>query len=259
MNKTVAVIVPVYKADISDDEKRSLASIVNKLSARDIYIVKPTGLDVSWLTEQYPALKIKEFEPRFFAGIKGYNQLMCSADFYGAFSEYEYMLIAQLDTLIFADELDRWCAAGYDYVGAPWLKRRVNCYPPMTWIKWYQDRQRKKRNLYSKRALYNRVGNGGLSLRRIEPHCLICLSERAEIERLNNIGVKGQPEDVFWSTRPSFAYPTAEEALEFAFDKYPALCYRRNGRRLPMGCHGWTSRKMRGFWNRMTRRGELPV
>ncbi len=68
---------------------------------------------------------------------------------------------------------------------------------------------------------------------------------------LNEIGPKGQPEDVFWAMQPDFRYPGAMEALEFAFDKYPAWCYRLLGRRLPMGCHGWTSRKMRPFWRRM--------
>lgn len=236
---------------MSADEKIALDSICRTLLARDIFVVKPQNLDISPILGEYPQLKTVDFAPDYFNGIKGYNRLMTSPEFYGAFGEYDYILVAQLDAYIFSDELDAWCAKGYDYVGAPWLKRTVNRYPPMAWIKKIEDWRRRRKGLYSKIALYDKVGNGGLSLRRIASHRRVCELKKDEIAALNEIGPKGQPEDVFWARQEAFNYPTAQEALSFAFDKYPAWCYRLNGNRLPMGCHGWSSRKMRSFWQKI--------
>lgn len=247
----VVVVVPMYKATMSADEERALRSICRELGARDIVVVKPRGLDLTDALAAYPRLRQMEFDPDFFKGIKGYNRLMTAPDFYGAFADYEYMLVAQLDTYIFRDDLDDWCDRGYDYVGAPWLKRPVNCYPPMSWIKAIDDWRRRRKGLYSKTALYGKVGNGGLSLRRIASHKRVCEQKAAELAALNEIGPKGQPEDVFWAQQDGFTYPDAIEALGFAFDKYPAWCYDLTGHRLPMGCHGWTSRKMRPFWRKI--------
>lgn len=61
----------------------------------------------------------------------GYNRLMLSEDLYSAFSNYEYILICQSDAYIFRDELKEWCEAGYDYVGAPWLRRPLYDLPVM--------------------------------------------------------------------------------------------------------------------------------
>lgn len=249
--KKIVVIVPMYKDTITADEALSLRSICHALHGRDIYVVKPRGLDLSRILAEYPQLKTMDFDPQYFKGIKGYNRLMTSPDFYAAFSQYEYMLVAQLDTYIFSDRLDEWCAKGYDYVGAPWLKRRINRYPPMSWIKKAEDWRRRRKGLYSKIAIYDKVGNGGLSLRKISSHESVCRQKAEELAALNEIGPKGQPEDVFWAMQENFKYPTAMEALGFAFDKYPAWCYELNGRRLPMGCHGWPSRKMRPFWRKI--------
>lgn len=70
---------------------------------------------------------------------------------YKAFAKYEYMLIAQLDAVCFRDDLDEWCGKDYDYVGAPWchLCKHV-C---------RTDQYRSEEKL---------VGNGGLSLRKIQ-------------------------------------------------------------------------------------------
>lgn len=251
---SVAVVIPIYKADITPDEAKSLQSITRELAARDIFVIKPTGLDLSRILAAHPDIRQIEFHPSFFKGIRGYNRLMTSAEFYDTFAAYQYILIAQLDTYIFRDDLDQWCARGYDYVGAPWLRRTINRYAPVSWLKNIQDAIRRRKGLYSKTALYDRVGNGGLSLRRVESHARICRQKAAELARLNTVRPKGHPEDVFWATQaPGFTYPTAEEALRFAFDKYPSLCYRITNRCLPMGCHGWTSPKMRPFWAKIIR------
>ncbi|MDE7155830.1 MAG: hypothetical protein K2N79_06045, partial [Muribaculaceae bacterium] len=76
----------------------------------------------------------------------------------------------------------------------------------------------------------------------------------SEVARfIDNPGNHIYNEDVFFSTEVNkhgldFKYPTWQEALNFSFDKYPALCFSLNGDKLPMGCHAWYKRRMRKFW-----------
>jgi hypothetical protein len=46
---------------------------------------------------------------------------------------------------------------------------------------------------------------------------------------------------------PTFTIATVDEALDFAFEVNPRLCFERNHRRLPFGCHGW-AKYDRTFW-----------
>lgn len=245
----VAIVVPVYKTDLAEAEWQSLRQTCKIFSSRDIYVVAPENLDLTPVLEKFPELKVERFPADCFKGIRGYNKLMTSASFYDRFSAYTYILIAQLDAYVFTDQLDDWCARGYDYVGAPWLKRPLNKLPFIHWIKVIKDKKRIAKGLYSKIALYDKVGNGGLSLRKVASHKAVAIEKAEELARLNSIGAKGEPEDVFWAMQTDiFTYPDAMEALTFAFDKYPRYSYRLNHHQLPMGCHGWTSRKMRRFW-----------
>ncbi len=99
-----------------------------------------------------------------------------------------------------------------------------------------------------------RVGNGGLSLRRVASHLDVVtrLSDVVD-DFLKHPRNHLYNEDVFFSTEVNlhglnFRYPKWEEALKFAFDKYPALCFKLNGNELPMGCHSWYKKRMRRFW-----------
>ena len=97
--------------------------------------------------------------------------------------------------------------------------------------------------------LYGRIGNGGLSLRRVASFKEGCLRYAETIEKYLKGGSHLYNEDVFWATIPQdFRYPDWREALEFAFDTNPAYCYRLMGKHLPMGCHSWTKPKMWRFW-----------
>ena len=72
-------------------------------------MVKPKGLNLCKLSQQYPMLSFESFEDEYFKGISGYNRLMMSEVFYRRFIGYEYILIYQLDAYIFKDELKKWC------------------------------------------------------------------------------------------------------------------------------------------------------
>lgn len=163
----IAVIIPIYRDFLNEYDRISLDRTCRILSSHDLVVVHPEGMDTSGITKDYPLLKFKSFPKAFFDGIMGYNRMMLSPDFYSAFLDYEYMLICQTDAYIFRDELEEWCQKGYDYIGAPWLKRPIYDFPVMKLFMaislWYKRLRRVK----SKQELYNKIGNGGLSLRKV--------------------------------------------------------------------------------------------
>ena len=178
----VQVVIPVYQNQLSESEFHSLRQVCKVLKRYPLVIVKPESLDVSNWKEIYPLLEIESFPDEYFKGISGYNRLMLSELFYSRFVERtEYLLIYQLDAYVFRDELEDWCNKGYDYVGAPWMRRPVyNRLPVSAWMRlsmWY-SRARKEP---SRQDLYNKVGNGGFSLRHVAHHLAAIQSIRKRL------------------------------------------------------------------------------
>ena len=248
----VKIIIPIYKATFSQEEKIALSRAYEILNAYPIVVVKPETLDLSALMREFPKIAYENFPEHYFAGISGYNRLMLSTAFYERFLSCDYILIYQLDAYVFRDELKEWCEKGYDYVGAPWLQRPVYRFPLISQVMRLRYLYQKRKGLPSKQDLYDNVGNGGLSLRKVESHHRVTLEQRERIcFFLSQRHYHLYNEDVFWATEANgFSYPDSLEALRFSFDKYPAYCYWLNKRQMPFGCHAWYKRKMRGFWKR---------
>jgi hypothetical protein len=249
METRVKVVIPVYKPCLSSLEYRSLRQACGVLGGYPLVLVKPASLDVSYLLREYPAFEVMSFSDEYFRSISSYNRLMLSSEFYASFAEVCYILIYQLDAYVFRDELSYWCDCGYDYIGAPWLERPVySWYMLPNAVRLLPEFMRGV-GWRDKRMLYDKVGNGGLSLRRVSVHLesIALYGDRISfIVRQRRYHLYN--EDVFWSTLPAFRYPSVSEALRFSFDKYPRYCYELTNHRLPFGCHGWYSRKMKRFW-----------
>ena len=260
------IVIPVYKQVISKWEEMSLRQCCKVLSAHVISLVTFAELDCSVfykIAEEYKVKLLREnFDSSYFAGLAGYNRLLISRNFYQRFSRYDYMLIYQLDAYVFRDELDAWCAKGYDYIGAPWFEK-------------YKS--------YEEGAALWRVGNGGFSLRRIKTFINILndnnpilgckalydrYNERPTFVKLwdilksltgwhNNIiyyvqEYEGQ-EDLFWTQYlPSLGIelrmPHPIQAISFSMEKSPAYLYELNGNKLPFGCHAWQKYEYNTFW-----------
>lgn len=264
-DNNAVVLIPVYKKEPSANEKRSLSQALRVLSFHDIRFVCPKGLDMSAYDEIVGyALPKERFDKKFFDGIQGYNQMMTDVSFYRRFSDYEYMLIYQLDAWVFSDQLAEWCAKGYDYVGAPWFeahKTYEEGYP--LWC----------------------CGNGGFSLRRISKFIEVTnprthfLSIKAgdmkkcfrsfktfvgALVRLlgwrNNMAWYRKKrsdlwEDTYFSyglngTPHEMKRPAPEEAAEFSFECSPEYLYNLIGKKLPFGCHAWRRYQYDEFWSR---------
>lgn len=246
------VVIPIYKNSLTINEITSLERAIEILSKHPIVVIKPRSLDIDSILNKYPMLSTMDFDDSYFKGIAGYNRLMLSREFYQAFADTKYVLIYQLDAYVFADCLDEWCDKDYDYVGAPWLEKPAYRLPLVSKYRRMQLWWMKKQGKPSKQEYYDKVGNGGFSLRKVDSFLRVIdrqselVSHYANHERSSHYN-----EDVFWAMRAEgFRYPSAMEALRFAFDKYPAYCYRLTHHELPFGCHAWYKRKMRGFWRK---------
>ena len=244
----VEVVIPIYKENLSVLELKSLQQAYNILNKYPLIIIKPKSLDLSELLKRFPLLKTKTFDDHYFNKISGYNTLMLSEVFYSGFLHTKYILIYQLDAYVFKDELIHWCEKGYDYIGAPWLKKPIYNLPIISGIMKLCRIYDKHKGVKNKQELYNKIGNGGFSLRKVNSHYETVIKEQEHIRLFLQQKHHLYNEDVFWATVSSFNYPEATEAVGFAFDKYPSLCYKLNNKTLPFGCHGWYKRKMKSFW-----------
>lgn len=256
-NKRVAVVVPVYKTQLSKYEKISIQQCRKVLSSHPIIALKPETLDLDELGGDNIFTGSINFDPAFFESVQGYNKLMLSPDFYRQLLDYEFILIHQLDAFVFKDELLKWCGSGYDYIGAPWPKRleepdivkalktrAITLYH--IWKNTYED------GLPSQRQFDNVVGNGGFSLRRVRK--FFNLASRMQ-DKVNEYHLRHEHqfhEDVFWSIEVNRKWhhlriPAFKTAYKFSIENNPERGVRFN-KGLPFGCHAWDAEENLVFW-----------
>ena len=218
--KEVAVIVPIYKNELSCLEKISWKQALRIFKQYDIIIVAPEELCME-LEGKYEG--IERFSGKYFESVEEYNMLRLTTSFYQRFERYEYILIYQLDAFVFSEKLSFWCGLGYDYIGAPWLYG-LFYYVDETHCIWH-------------------VGNGGLSLRRVSSFINI-LQERNPLQK-----EKIPNEDLFFSAVNSefFVIAPLKIALQFSFEQQVEECFGLNGYSLPFGCHAWGKYNF-NFW-----------
>lgn len=257
--------IPIYKEIPSKDEINSFRRCYDILCKQDIAIIAPIGIDLSYYEKIVnKTIKCYRFDKKYFEGIKGYNELMLSYDFYNTFNSYEYLLIYQLDAWVFQDELNMWCKKGYEYIGSPWFNKCLS--------------HEEGEDLWC-------VGNGGLSLRNIKAfkrftypktravnkiklfkhECVLLCIIRDYIYGLfgkNDTTAEyyikkwkklGWNEDGIFSfvsdgTCLSLKRPSPEEASSFGIEASPAFLFKNNGCHLPFGCHAWRKFDYGTFW-----------
>lgn len=237
MTSSCAIVVPLYRSELSESEMVSISRCYELWeSMYDIIVVTPEGVDFSKIFTRFPSVKSIIVERTKMSSIAEYNKMLLSRDFYALFSGYDYILIYQADCYVFEDRLGEWIAKGYDYVGAPW-------YYDIHWFTKFSGKILRTLKIYHGGGfLWGRVGNGGFSLRKTSTfitHLDNCkkLSKRASRGKLN--------EDVYWSlTAKELKKPTAREASHFASDMTPTVCPSD-----VMAAHGWNkNQKTIEFW-----------
>lgn len=265
--KEVAVVVPIYKKNLSPDDQISIQSFLKHLDGYDFHAVVPKHL-VNAVEGLPVSFQYTPFPDRYFQNIDSYSRLLLSKEFYTAFIKYEQILIAQTDALVLSSDLQAWCEKGWDYIGAPWAKN----------FKTHSGIE------------FEGVGNGGFSLRNVASALRVL---NAKVSPVADYSLDPKPrwwhwdrvktvmlfinwfrrflpiislekylqqhyrgaEDIFWGRYAkqfdrSFKVATVHEALLFSFEADPAGSYEKTGGRLPFGCHAW-ARYDRDFWVKM--------
>jgi hypothetical protein len=256
LNKA-AIIIPFYREELSHLEKISLLQCEKALSAYPKIAVKPDSLTLPPEALALSHLSTVSFNDEYFRDVQGYNRLMLSEGFYKSFTEYEYILIHQLDAFVFRDELHYWCAQGFDYIGAPWINPKSHSNILSTLLHRIKNYRYVRYNVKDKHGvskvqqLENRVGNGGFSLRRVDLFANYCLLFKPLIDAYIISEGSWFNEDIFWSIelnrkKKRLKIPALKTALHFAIETHPARALRLNHDQLPFGCHAWG--KHTDFW-----------
>ena len=219
MPANAAVVIPIYKQEIDELEKISLAQCRKVLGNYPIIFVAPEGKNFPYIA---PDEFLVQFPPQYFQSVQSYSQLLLSPFFYEPFLSFDYMLIYQLDAFVFYDALEEFCRLGYDYIGAPW--------PYHCW----QGTRCPKTPL---------VGNGGFSLRKVKA-CHEMLMRRSALPNWTII-LQNIVEDGFFAMcgvieETNFNVAPLEVANLFAMEHYPDRHVKKLGYELPFGCHDWT-------------------
>jgi hypothetical protein len=251
---SVAIVVPVYRKELLPKEHVALRHLRRHLSGFPCCQISPKSLSL-----RLEGFNFRAYDDGYFASVDAYSRLMLSKSFYESFSNYEHILIYQLDCLVFSNQLEHWCGTVFDYIGAPLFRVEGDAH-----------------------SGFSGGCNGGLSLRKTSSFLKVLNSDRYVRERVSFLGgvfhepfVEVRPlpwmaslkkrvqvargvrqgvdkytasyslnEDHFWSSRadyfhPGFRVAPPEVALTFAFESAPRFCFERNQCRLPFGCHAW--------------------
>lgn len=255
--RDICIVVPIYQKSLRQGENISINQLDKYLSGFDRYFIAPKSLVKGAINRK--GYRVVRFDDQYFDSRDQYNKLLLRRDFYKAFKRYKYMLIYQLDALVFSSDLVKWCRKGYDYVASPWLNTRIGY-------------------LTNKKGSPVSGGNGGLSLRNIQKSLeVLDIVEKTATRTSNNRIIQkiwlfqailsGEShgrwlnapadnypynEDGFWSLEaPKYIsdYKIApfDKALKFAFEKFPGKCFKLNHHKLPFGVHAW-EKYDKEFW-----------
>ncbi len=257
-----AVVIPFHRPCPTPAEDASLRQTVGVLGHRwPLVLLGPESLDASNYRKTAPEATVVRFPDTCFRSINDYSRLLLSKEFYQKFSNFDYLLICQLDVWVLRDELAFWCERGFDWIGAP---------VPARW------------DTEADGTIPAVVGNGGFSLRRVEAfrsilshsdarmysrkrllrflgnhwrnrefyRCLIPLARLAGIGNRRNrclahLRRKGGSEDMAYrellrsETPDGLLAPEIAEAARFALDGKPETFFELAGKKMPFAIHAW--------------------
>lgn len=227
------IIVPIYKKELDETECLCLSNYRKKLSGFPFSFIAPTNIEDDYYTKRWNGLSIQKFATWRADSLDDYNSLLMTPEFYSRFLDYDYMLILQLDGWLIKDEeeLKHFLQMGYDYMGAPWAdggyrycKRTIRGANHIKFLRYFTG------------ETICRVGNGGVSLRKIKS--MESFFGTYEKERKN----WNKAEDIFISfygqkRKFRLKIPPVEIAKQFSLERnMREEILKRN---LPMAVHKW--------------------
>lgn len=229
--RKVVIVVPLYKIELSKLENISLMQLYRVLGKYPIVYACPEKMRT---TLSGSALTVEFFPDGYFQNVQSYSRLCLEKMFYERFQMFEFMLIYQTDAFVFKDDLSYWCNQGYDYIGAPW-----------PWILHRTEPFRLKK----------RVGNGGLSLRRITSILRVLQMKEKILDTFGNPDELLDAEDLFFSYAYTldlvdFRLPRPAIATQFSLERHNERKVQNilKGGAVPFGCHGWSNAWDYSLW-----------
>lgn len=261
-----AVFVPMYKTSLESHEKISLAFLQKNLKGYDKFLVVPESFNEKDCSFDLSSFKIKRFPDKFFTSMREYNRLLYKSSFYKQFTDYEYILSYQLDSLVFKDKLEYFCSLNYDFIGSPFVKNQ---------LKKIKDPKKIKHR------------NGGFSLRKVDSFIKVAEAYEKKYFKnfwflkyflndfFNNIvdlfksifkvfflrmgdgkSLFTINEDIFWSLEaknisPEFKVAPFNVAVSFGFENNVSLCFKMNNNSLPFGAHAFQCEKNLREWKKL--------
>lgn len=167
------ITVPIFRSELDVFEEVSIRQLHKILGKYDIVFVTPESLEFDF-RRFIPEYRVETFDDYFFQSAGTYSELLLTQLFYERFLEYQWMLIYQLDAFVFSDRLDEFASNSYDYIGAPVVGA-----------------------LFEEMGSF--VGNGGLSLRKID-RVISVLNSHGDIARKGRLAAKFRnAEDAFYA------------------------------------------------------------
>lgn len=231
--KKCIIVIPVYKKELTETEYKCLENYREKLPGFRIVFIAPVDIDDSYYAKRWEGISIIKFDTWSADSLNDYNRLLMTPEFYNRFSDYEYMFILQLDGWLIKgeEELKRFLQMGFDYIGAPWRDGGYRYYKRVirgaNYIRFLR---------YFTGETICRVGNGGVSLRRVkrmEAFFRAYEKEKVNWEKAEDIFIS------FYGQKRKFRLriPPVETAKEFSLETDMKEEILEGN--LPMAVHKW--------------------
>ena len=163
------IATPIWREQLNEQERAFLRHTDHSNLNVHRWFCAPESLDVTHYAREFPDWRIHRFPDQIFRSVSSYSLWLTTPDFYRAVKEFEFVTICQLDAVLIRD-LMTLDASEVDYIGAPW-KPPIKVLTPGNRIYVHSDHGEAE-GLLATRLLGRElpVGNGGLSVRRVEAH-----------------------------------------------------------------------------------------
>ncbi len=111
--KKVAIVIPTHKAKLNSDEEISVKCLDKNLNNFDKYLVCPQKIDPILNLKKFYTIK---FDDKFFDNWLNYNSLLKNEIFWKKFTNYQFILLYQLDCLVFRSNIEEWIDMNFSFI-----------------------------------------------------------------------------------------------------------------------------------------------
>lgn len=155
-----ATVIPIYCGTLTVAEERRLRRTLENSPSNSCFLVGPNSLQKFLQHELLTGIPFVGFPDEHFESVRTYSRWMLLPDLYREFNAFKFVVVCQLDAVI-VQPLPLDLDFGFDYLGSPWIPPwHVSWNPIVGRLKLVQP-------ILRPLARTLRVGNGGLSIRRV--------------------------------------------------------------------------------------------